>query len=308
MDARDWIVRLNSGSVSSEELDRFNAWQAQSPAHERAFAQERQFWRLLGGLEGSEAAAPLPASTVSRRRGPVSRRTFLAGGALVAGVAIAAPALVTWLRADFVTGSGEQANVDLPDGSAALLNTDSAIAVDFSAGSRRVDLLGGEVQFSVRPDAASPFRVLSLGGTSETAGAVFAVRSIDGEVTVTCAQGVASVTGGDADAASPVQVSAGRQTRYAKGRAPRPAAAIDLDVELAWQNGRLVFEGKPFGAAIRELGRYISERVVIANHSRDDVPVSAVFSMSGVYEAIEALAHTQGLAVRRVPGVAILIS
>ncbi|AMS39115.1 FecR domain-containing protein [Aminobacter sp. NyZ550] len=308
LDARDWIVRLSAGNVSRQDLDRFNAWRAQSPGHARAFAREKEFWQLLQNVDGSgldvaPVAMPMPRSAVSRRK-------FLVGGAVAASAAaVAAPRVLTWMRSDFATGAGEQVSATLPDGSTMLLNTNSAVDVDFRPGLRLVNLLSGEVEFSVRPDTRAPFRVAALGGNSDAVEGTYAVRSIADEVTVTASAGRISVSGGaKADAANTVSLATGQQTRYLTGKAPLAVADVNLESELAWRGGRVVFEGKPFVSAIGELGRYVPERLVIATHTHDASPVSAVFLTRDAHDAIEALAQTQGMSVHRVPGVVIVIS
>jgi len=308
LDARDWIVRLSAGNVSRQDLDRFNAWRAQSPEHALAFAREKEFWQLLKNVDGSDLnAAPVAAPGA---RLPVSRRRFLIGGAVAASVAaVAAPRVLTWMRSDFTTGAGQQATATLPDGSTMLLNTNSAVDVDFQPGLRLVNLLFGEVEFSVRADAGAPFRVAALGGDSDALEGTYAVRSIADEVTVTASAGSISVSGGArGDRANTVSLAPGQQTRYVIGKAPLAAADVNLASELAWRGGRVVFEGRPFGSAINELGRYVPERLVIATHTHDASPVSAVFLTRDAHDAIEALALTQGMSVHRVPGVVIVIS
>ncbi|MDH4986537.1 FecR domain-containing protein [Aminobacter anthyllidis] len=305
LDARDWIVRLTAGNVSRQDLDRFHAWRAQSPEHARAFAREKEFWQLLRDVDGSGLdAAPVSTPKLSRS---VSRRTFLVGAAVAASAAaLAAPRIMTWMRSDFATGAGEQATAALPDGSTMLLNTNSAVDVDFQPGLRLVNLLAGEVEFSIRPDAGAPFRVAALGGNSDANEGIHAVRSIADEVTVTASSGAIAVSGGRA--ANKVSLTAGQQTRYRSGEAPMAATDVNVANELAWRGGRVVFEGRPFGSAVGELGRYIPERLVIATHTHDASPVSAVFLTRDAHDAIEALAQTQGLTVRRVPGIVIVIS
>ncbi len=70
----------------------------------------------------------------------------------------------------------------------------------------------------------------------------------------------------------------------------------------------MIFDGKPFGKALGELGRYVRERVVLGDRSRAGEPVSAIFSIRQANEAIVALARTQGLSVRRIPGIVIYVS
>ncbi len=303
MNARDWIVRLTSGSVSGADLERFDAWCAERPEHRQAFVREREFWQLLGGVNGTTAAS----LGVPARRRIVGRRAVLTGGVAVAAAVVLAPRVVVWLRTDFSTGPGEQQSATLPDGSTMFLNTSSSVAIDFAGERRRVDLIDGEVDVSVVPLAGRPFRIAALGGGSETQGGRFAVRSFDGEATVTASEGAVTVASGDAMPGR-VELAAGQQTRYRSGGAPQPATAVDLDTELAWRTGRIVFDAKPFAAAVHQLGRYVPERLVFTTHAYDESPVSAVFHASDAHAAIDALAHTQGLSTRRIPGLLIVIS
>ncbi|MGK9236853.1 FecR domain-containing protein [Inquilinus limosus] len=313
-DARDWVVRLASGAATKDDLAAFRAWRAASPEHDRAFARERAFWQGLDAL--APGMSPMAVSRPGRRR-TIGRRAVLAGGAAVAagvaGIAVA-PRLVLLWQADHRTGIGEQARVALPDGSSALLNTDSAIALGFRPGLRLVTLLQGEALFEVRPDASAPFRVAALGGNTQTGQAVLAVRALAGDVTVTVDQGRARVFGPSApDGPLPllpteaVDLDARQQVRYREGEAPGRPVPADPAMALAWRTGRIAFDRKPFAEAVAELGRYVPERIVLADRSRAGKPVGGVFSIREARAALSALADTQGLPLRRVPGVVIVI-
>lgn len=317
LDARDWIVRLTSGNVSDADLQRFKEWRDQSPDHKRAFERERLFWQQLQALDGKSGDMPPFPGTYPNRRASMGRRTFLFGGAAAVAAAatlVAAPRLQMWWSADFITSVGDQAEFALPDGSVATLNTDSALSVDYQPGLRLVQLLKGEAEFKVTPDRDSRFRVAALGGNSDTNDSRFSVGILDGVATVTTAEGRVDVAG----PASPtktdelgivnIEVAENEQTSYARGEAPRPAHPVDADTVLAWRSGRIIFEGRPFSSAIAALGRYVPERIVMRPDIDADLPVSAIFSTKEAFAAVQALAKTQGLSVRRIPGVMLLIS
>lgn len=312
LDARDWIVRLASGDAGEADLLAFKAWRDAAPEHGLAFERERRFWQELQVLEGAVARP-----SVQARGGlAVSRRGFVVGGALAAGAAgvILMPRLERLWRADFVTAVGEQKEVALPDGSIATLNTDSALAVDFRPHLRLVRLLGGEAVFRVKPGGSVPFRVASLGGNSDALDAQFSVNAIDGVATVTVANGRARVAApAAADGAferdrGDVELRADEQTSYSAGQPPKPALPVDSGAVLAWRSGRVIFEGRPFSSAVAELGRYVPERIVLGPGVASDLPVSAIFSTREALAAVQALAKTQGLTARRIPGVAIIIA
>ncbi|GGF75120.1 iron dicitrate transporter FecR [Azorhizobium oxalatiphilum] len=312
LDARDWIVRLTSGDVSAAELAQFRQWCARSPQHQRAFAQERAFWHELQGLGSTAPQMAGPRARPAR----MGRRVFLAGtgaAAVAASAALVAPRLEAWWQADYTTAIGQQAEIALPDGSIANLNTDSAIALAFSPTFRLVRLLKGEAEFTVRPDASAPFRVAALGGNSDATGTVFAVKSFGNLATVTVSEGAVRVTGPAApdarpDAAAGILLSSAQQTSYHPGAPPAPAAPADTGMALAWRSGRVIFEGRPFASAIDELGRYVAEPIMLGPGVARQEPVSAIFSTADALSAVEAVARTQHLTVRRIPRVMILIT
>jgi transmembrane sensor len=317
LDARDWIVRLTSGDVSDAALQRFKAWRDLSPQHRLAFERERVFWQQLQSVDAeADGLSPL-ARPHAATTGVVRRRAFLAGGGAVAATAIAAvsvPRLRDWWSADFTTAVGEQAEIALPDGSLATLNTDSAIAVDFTSQLRLVTLLKGEAGFNIHPGPTQLFRVAALGGNSDTLQTRFSVKSVEGVATVTVEQGEVRVAGQMAPTAlydkapGEVRLAANQQTSYLAGERPRTPLEVDTDLVMAWRSGRLIFEGRKFSAAMAEIGRYVPERIVLGPLARPDIPVSAIFSTRNAYDAVQALAKTQGLTARRIPGVMIILT
>jgi transmembrane sensor len=307
-EARGWLIKLSSGAVDDHDLTRFHAWLDDCSENRAAFETERRFWQKLEFLR---AETP-PASNGKLK---VGRRALLTGAIAAAAAGIVGyPQFATWFEADFRTGAGEQKRVQFPDGSTALLNTDTAMAIDFTANDRLVRLIQGEAQFSVRSENARRFKVASLEGVSETGQSVFTVGAIDGLTTVTTQLGEVRVTAPVADpraydaSGHQVIVSQSEQTTYRQNQLPSKPAHVDLDMLLAWQQGRLVFEGKPFDRAVREVSRYISERVIMASAARDNTPISAAFSTSEPIAALQALAAARGLSFHRIPGVVIVLS
>lgn len=293
-EARDWIVRLNSGEVDAAMLERFRLWRGHSAAHAEAFEYERRFWRELGGL------APVPVEVPARPR--FRRRAVLAGGLALAGGAAVVGLLPQW-QGDFTTGPGEIAEVALPDGTEALLNTDSAIALDFTGGARRVSLLRGEAEFRVTPDPAwPPLQVAALGGVTTAQDALFSINRADRNARVAVSAGQVRVTAGQGFDLGPAQ-----QLLYGPDHSQPPISAIDPEVVFAWRKGWIIFEGRRFEEAVAELGRYLPERILMAPRVDKGLPVSASFRTSGAEDALRALAGTQGLTVRRVPNLVILL-
>jgi transmembrane sensor len=290
--ARDWIVRLSSGEMSDAEMRRLRRWLAESGAHRAAFEKERCFWRALEDLRGDFVPASSLVGEVPRRR---RRHIAVMGGALAACIAllVAWPELGIAFRADFRSSVGEQRSVSLADGSVVHLNTDTAIGVDFAAAERRVVLLRGEALFEVKPDPGRPFRVIAVDGATRAVGTVFDVRVADERAHVLVTEGQVAVSSPAAEGLS-VDVRAGEETSYRRGRAPRPVTPAAQDGPLPWLRGKIVIEAMPLSAALAELDRYRGGRIVLLGGDGAR-PVSGVFDVRHVDEAIKALAATQGL-------------
>jgi len=301
VEARDWIVHLTSGDIGEAELVRFKLWRDLSPQHRFAFDQERAFWRQLHGPD----CLPYEAGPLLSGKG-MGRRAFL-GASVAAASLLVAPYVKLGPNGDFSTGIGEQAQFTLTDGSSTVLNTESAIALDFRHNQRLANLLRGEVAFQAESDDSRPFRVAALGGFIETPGASFCVRAIDGQATVTVSKGCVRVISSSGPQ-SGVDLGENQQSGYTPGSTPRTASAADSEMLLAWRQGRVIFEAVPFAAAVAEIGRYVPERIVMTSAVRRNTPVSAVFSTRMALTAVHALARTQNLSARRIPGLVIVIS
>jgi transmembrane sensor len=310
-EAQDWIVRLSSGNITDAELSRFKAWRDKSHENAVAFARERKFWQQLGAADSGVDARPQGTPPAS-----LGRRAFLLGSAAAAASAavVVAPKLKLFWEADYRTAAGEQSDIVLPDGTQVTLNTDSALALHFRPNLRRVELLQGEAFFDVQTHQEAPFRVTAFGGAADINHGTLAVRALDDEAVITMMQGGASVSSPGIDQSLPfssdkaVRLAAEQQIRYLRGNAPAAATAVDIQQALAWRTGRVIFDGKPFAEAMAELGRYVPERILLADRSRSSDPVSAVFSIRQAFDAISALADTQGLTVRRIPRMMIVVS
>jgi transmembrane sensor len=307
--ARELILCLASGDITREQMTALREWLAADRAHLAAFEAERTVWRALAPLRDSLAdSLAAPACEPAAARGgvlPIARRhvRWVAAGAALAACLmffIVAGDVITRLRADHVTGIGEVAQFKLPDGSVAVLNTDSAISVRYAGLERRIDLLRGEAWFRVRKDAEHPFRVYAQDGVAEAVGTAFGVRRGDDNVTISVTEGVVAVTAPEQARPSdpqPVKVSAGLQSSYVRGHAPGSATAFDAQVALAWRARHIVIDDMPLRAAIDELNRYRSGRIVLLDGARGDAHVSGVFAVEQLDQGVAGLAATQGLSV-----------
>ena len=161
--ALDWFVRRQDAPGDAALERAFRLWLGEDPRHAAAYARYDALWALpeLDAASANLAARQDRADTHRAARPRRRRRAALAAAAaLLLAVGLARyPDL--WLRwqADYRTAAGGRSDVTLPDGSRMMLNTASAVAVDFAGGRRSVRLLAGEAFFDVVRDPDHPFRV-----------------------------------------------------------------------------------------------------------------------------------------------------
>ena len=306
--AQYWIARLVAKDISATELDALETWLAADTRHARAFVRERALWQDLDAVADT-LAEPSPTQPVIRpmtRQGVTRRRLVRGAPAALAASVVAAlivPSLVLGLRADHRTAVGEVRSVALPDGTTAMLDSDSAISLTFDGEERIVHLLAGRAWFDVRHEGR-PFLVEALNGKTQDIGTAFAVERDSGAVEV-------GVTGGAVRVRAPgsgtgAMLRAGDRVRYTaaglEALAAQPAARL-----ASWRKGELLFNEQPVQAAIAGIARYRRAPVWTFGDFGNADPVSGLFLIERPDEALEMLARMRGLRMTMLPGGIVII-
>lgn len=290
--AAGWAARRLGGGASDEA--RFTRWLAEDAAHEEAYARAEGVWRLMGEGAGTEGLLALRREALQRarvRRSGWDRRAVAAG--IVA--AIAAPAGGLWWmrhRAEqgdlFQTTLGEQRTLTLSDGSRVTMDALSVMRVRYTAAVRSIDLVQGRAYFEVAHDTRRPLRVHAGPRTVTAVGTAFSVRREPRETTVVLAEGKVAVS----DHESPVTLAVmrpGQSMALVDGmRAGGPISA-DLDRELAWRRGQMVFDNVALADAAAEMNRYSTLQVVVAD------PRLRALRISGTFHAGESRAFVEAV-------------
>lgn len=290
--AQAWLAWLASGAVEPERMHAFEQWLAQ-PGHRRAFEYERQLWRAV-------AQPPLHAPRARRGRAP---RLALAVAAALALLWVSPDAWLR-LRADHRSGS-EVVTVALPDGSRAVLDADSAIAVDYDDRQRSIRLLHGRAWFEVAPGHAQPFRVRAQGGVVEDIATAFVVADTTRGVEAEVSQGQIRV------AATPeggwTYLLAGQRAGFAPGGRVLRRADVAPDRIAAWRDGELLLDAVTVPEAVAQIARYRSGPTFVHGDLSALSTINAALRVDAPEQALDALAMSAGLRVTRLPlGVAIV--
>src|SRR5690606_33088467 len=139
-----WLIRLQSGGITSAERAEFEHWMAQDPAHRRAFREAQRLWQDVNLADALRRTRPPSQAPRRPLMGIVPRPAIAVALILLLLIGYRLDP-VTRLQADYLTATGERTTVQLADGSTLTLDTDSAIAVDLGE-IRRIRLLKGAVR------------------------------------------------------------------------------------------------------------------------------------------------------------------
>jgi transmembrane sensor len=282
--AIDWLVEMRSGAVTDATRRQFEAWYRQDQAHRQAYAEAEALWGSVAqAVKGSppanlqsESIGSVRQTVASRRRSPWSGLALAAS--LLLAVLFGRDMIQDWLLSDYATAVGEQKQIQLADGSSILLNTDTALAVDWSADKRRLVLLRGQAEFKVAADAHRPFEVEAGDTAVKALGTVFdVVRRESGAVEVSVTEHAVAVRLTDKSTAAPMRVEEGQHLLYAGNGSLDTPHAANLNQLNAWKRGKLLFHDQTLADVVAELNRYSKAKIILKGQDIKQLRVSGVF-------------------------------
>lgn len=299
-----WVLRHDRGDLSAADQAGFAAWLDASEANAQAFRKANGVWDVFEEGGGDPHLAALRQAALETR--PARNRWLPAAGiGLAASLAVAALMLPGQLGqttgpaptvADggtaagqgtppaaamrYATTRGERRVVSLPDGTRVTLNTDTAIALAYTPGSRQVRLTRGQALFEVAKDATRPFTVEAAGRRVTALGTVFEVRLDPGRMKVVLVEGRvvvdrSSTATGLSDPA-PTILKPG-QALVAELGVPQRVASVDVGNELLWRDGYISLEDAPLAAAAAEMSRYTGASIRVLDDETGRMRISGVF-------------------------------
>lgn len=287
--AVEWLVRLRGGDMNDDEVNAFADWLAADYRHAQAFASaEDLFDDMVHAARHQPIAAIDSVKALARTQSPSRRqRRWLPVALAMAAVWLIAVILIMpenahpldGLLSDYHTDTGELRDIELADGSHILLNTNSAVSVNFDASLRRINLLHGQARFTVARDRSRPFEVVADGLTTRALGTVFEVFRADDAISVTVQQHAVSIDMGTGDSARNIKLQTGQRLQIYHGDSAPRIETIALDQSTAWQQRRLLINDRPLGELIAELNRYRSGRIFLSDPQLNNLHVSGSFSL-----------------------------
>lgn len=291
-EAAGWLARLQSRTVSTDELEAFARWR-RDPEHAAAYERAQALWDASATLSNDPDIQRALHGASEERSAFVSHPVTML--ATVAAAVLLIIAVMSFRTSPdtrdrvFQTATGERSEVRLADGSSVQLDTDSQVDARLAIDERRIILARGQAFFRVAHDGARPFVVDAGDNITVTAtGTAFDVRRLDQRVRVALVSGEVIVRRGDADLA---RMRPGQVVEVATGDGLVPTSRTMAET-TSWRAGKLSFRAIPLEEAVNEMNRYTDAKLRIAATDDGDEPISGEFSVDdpqGFARAVDVL-------------------
>lgn len=286
-DALAWFTRLRSPEAGASDRAAFIDWLSADPSHKEAYNKVKRLWQSPA-LSDALLRMDEPLPILQKRRYfqawamAASLLIFTAWGLFAFGF------MDRW-RSDYSTIAGEQSRVILADGSSVTLNTDSALALDFSENKRGVRLLRGEAFFEVQSDRSRPFTVSTDKGQVQVIGTRFNVQ-VGNSTSVDVESGIVACAN---QRGEEVRLSIGQHADISTQGVSSPVP-VDVNRAFAWLNKRLIFQDQPLYAVLEELDRYHKGRIFLSNEKLAQIQVSGNYKLDDTAAILQSLADIVG--------------
>lgn len=292
-----FILRREEAGWTAADQEALDNWLAQSMRHKAVY------WRLAHGWAriGRKYTAASPPEPRARSTGVM---VWLGGASALAAALLAVILLATISLkydgfvelAQYSTVHGERDNVSLPDGSRIELNTNTSIDLRFTATARIIRLDRGEAYFEVAHDKKRPFIIRSGAEQIIVLGTKFAVRRSDDDILISVLDGKVQLE--EPAAAGPLLLRRGDIAWAGKGGTSVTYNALSqVENNLGWRDGLLIFKHMALGDAAAEFNRYNSRQIVITDAEVAAIPIGGSFQAENIDGFTRLLHRAYGLHV-----------
>ena len=326
------IAHMLSDELSPADEKSIGAWGDASPQYQQEFLAAAHLLADMEPLKGADTIQAILNETDGEAKAQAQRkwpRFAMAASLLIATVVgtlmLSDQRLENESGTDikrYVTGVGEQKEVQLPDGSIIYMNTASEMLVDMGDETRVVTLKRGEAFFDVATDPSRPFSVDIGPRTLTVLGTEFNVYKRSEGFTVAVAEGEVALhnpaepvdprasvpsTSGNIETGEHLSVPNSRQYRLTAGWVAQFDAGDteltaytddSLDVLASWRSGIVSFSGEPLSLVVKELNRYSGKKILIIDKSVMDLKVNAGIKVDSITSALASLERVYPIRVK----------
>lgn len=291
-EAAEWLVEMQSEEWTTEKQKQFEAWKSQGEEYLKAWQQAEQLQDYLHQLPND-----LNQQIFDQHQFRYLSQKFIwifvfMGAVLTTSHFVHKNALL----ADQRTGYGEQRTVMLEDGSKLILNSKTAIDIDFSATERHVKLHYGELYIETGKDTTHhhrPFKVLSQQGSILALGTQFNVRQQQHQTETAVIEHAVLI---ENKAGQKQKVYAGQQTPFNSQYVGQPRAVNLLD--LAWRNHLLIADRIPLSEFARQVEKNYGVSIELDDQIQNII-ISGAYPSNNLTVLQETLAEVYHLKVEQ---------
>ena len=319
-EAAAWLALRQARELTLSEHASLAEWCSADPRHRQALLEAEATWRTLDKLRNFPHPADLPADPdLLLQPRPASRRVPAGAWVGLAAAAAVAVAMV-WMKPSKPSPTASlpaesQAGYrirHLSDGSEVELNAGALLEEHYTAGERRVRLVRGEAHFTVTRNPGRPFLVEANGIAVRAIGTAFDIRIERETIAVLVTEGKVQVAPstetvpGDRTPPSgkipPTYMVAGQRSVVPVRWAASPEIPLvvetltpqQVDLALAWQSARLVFDSIPLAEAAERFNRHLvgkpgAPRLLIGDARAGAVLVSGRVRADNLESFVEVL-------------------
>lgn len=306
-----WIARMDRELTAAEQQELAH-WLAASEQHRSVLFEMAELWDKMDSLARLADLFQAPAKPVRQPRFYGAIAASVAFLAVVIGWNLAPqmptqllsllPFQVQVVDGVYETAVGEHSNVNLPDGSQLVLNTNSRVTVKYSDEHRLFLLERGEINIEVAHDKNRPLSVMAGNKVVQAVGTAFNVRLqtdnqvallvTDGKVLVaqkTIPQTIDKII---AERLPATALAVSKGEKITLGAERETIAKVDdneIVAKLSWRQGNLVFRGETLEEALVEINRYTSVQFEVADESIKQERIAGLFKAGDVDGLLAAL-------------------
>lgn len=313
-EATDFLVLLVDDPTNASLHAKIQKWRKVRPAHDAAWLSMVDIWHLAGDI--GPVALPLDISAdnqiaigVSKSPASLRRRAaFLASALCLIGLGfLFGDDIRLSLMSDYRTGTAENRVIQLPDGSTAALGARSAIALHYTPQARQVQVLAGEVFFSVRHDDTHPFTAIAGGATVRDIGTRFDIDKEKDRIDVAVSEGSVGLTYDTSDRSPERHMTAGDVISIDLRSKTLTTSRIAPGEIGSWQQKRLTVSDASVHSVVETFRRYYPGIIVSYSTDLPAPHVAGTYDLTDIPGALRAVAAPAHVGVRTLGSRVLLI-
>lgn len=305
-----WIAKLDRGLTVDEKAS-LKQWLDSDEKHAELFFELVKLWDKMESL--SQLSDLFPHKPEKQKKSAFAPWAMAASVFVATLVSVgvwqftgknASPqiAQVVQFKNSYQTKVGEQTTIVLQDDTKVELNTNSRVQVTYTDKQRLFELQQGEMHVTVAHNTSQPLSVYAGDKVIQAVGTAFNVEIVDDAVELIVTDGKVLVADVDERLAKPLTltevrlpsqslaVEKGQKAQLEQGRNSLVQEEnLKVEVDLAWQQGSLIFRGETLEQAMREVARYTKFEFQFGDDSIKNVQVAGLFKTTDIDGLLIAL-------------------